>query len=81
MYTGAKRKLEWLTWKWRPDPQLHSLFQQIGLEKHGQELEEEWADEIENRSCPVRGEYFPVQYDFEESHMFTNDWKLFTRWL
>jgi hypothetical protein len=34
---GQTRTLEWMTGYWRPYPELHALFQQIGREQHGEE--------------------------------------------
>ena len=47
---GAKRPTEapllwWKVGKWRPDPELHGLFQQIGGMSLGDDLEEHWEDE------------------------------------
>ncbi|CAN9411096.1 unnamed protein product [Alternaria alternata] len=38
----ATRALTWMVGDWHPDAQLHSLFQQIGREKHGEDLVEHW---------------------------------------
>jgi hypothetical protein len=40
---GPHRQLEWLVGKWRPGQEMHSLFQEIGRAKHGNELEELWT--------------------------------------
>ncbi|USP75704.1 hypothetical protein yc1106_02978 [Curvularia clavata] len=42
IFPGASRRLEWRTAPWRPDPELHRLYQQIGRSKLGDELEEIW---------------------------------------
>jgi hypothetical protein len=39
------RSLNWLFPQWRPSPELHECFRQIGREKHGDELAELWEDE------------------------------------
>ncbi|KAJ4381900.1 hypothetical protein N0V86_003269 [Didymella sp. IMI 355093] len=39
------RKLTWRVSTWRPDDQLHTLFQDIGRQEHGNELVEDWVDE------------------------------------
>jgi hypothetical protein len=38
----ATRALTWMVGDWHPDAQLHSPFQQIGREKHGEDLVEHW---------------------------------------
>ncbi|KAF2786876.1 hypothetical protein K505DRAFT_330045 [Melanomma pulvis-pyrius CBS 109.77] len=42
-FSGA-RQIWWRVGKWRPDPELHDLFQQIGRGKHGEGLEEYWDE-------------------------------------
>jgi hypothetical protein len=37
------RQIWWKVAKWRPHPELHSLFQRIGLGKHGKNLIEYWG--------------------------------------
>jgi hypothetical protein len=39
------RQIEWKVARWRPDPELHNLFQNIGRFEHGEELSEIWTDE------------------------------------
>jgi hypothetical protein len=39
------RLLDWLFPQWRPSPELHERFKQIGREKYGEELVEIWEDE------------------------------------
>ncbi|KAF2180483.1 hypothetical protein K469DRAFT_672349 [Zopfia rhizophila CBS 207.26] len=39
------RQIWWKVAKWRPDPQLHDLFHQIGRQKHGEDLKEYWNDD------------------------------------
>jgi len=39
------RQLWWKVGKWRPDPELHSIFQNVGRREHGEELAEYWTDE------------------------------------
>jgi hypothetical protein len=41
------RCLIWMVSKWRPDAELHSLFQNIGREKHGNDLVEHWYEEYD----------------------------------
>jgi hypothetical protein len=40
------RQLEWTVAQWRPDPQLHNTFQQIGRNEHGDILEESWTEDL-----------------------------------
>ncbi|KAF1962874.1 hypothetical protein CC80DRAFT_521817 [Byssothecium circinans] len=43
---SSNRQIWWMVSKWRPQHKLHSLFQRIGLDKHGEGLDEHWgADE------------------------------------
>jgi len=44
---GSTRQLDWLVGKWRPGKELHSLFQEIGRAKHGDELAESWYQDDE----------------------------------
>ncbi|KAF2870073.1 hypothetical protein BDV95DRAFT_629382 [Massariosphaeria phaeospora] len=47
------RELWWKVGKWRPSPQLHDLFQNIGRREHGEALIEHWHDdEGSQRSVP-----------------------------
>jgi hypothetical protein len=49
--------LWWKVGKWRPDPELHGLFQQIGREPWGDGLQEHWDDDIYEEGLVDR-EYF-----------------------
>jgi hypothetical protein len=40
------RKLTWVVAQWRPDPDLHNVFQQIGRTEYGDELEELWEQDV-----------------------------------
>ncbi|USP75706.1 hypothetical protein yc1106_02980 [Curvularia clavata] len=40
------RRLEWWTLSWRPDPELHNLYRQIGCSRLGEGLEELWTDDL-----------------------------------
>jgi hypothetical protein len=53
------RRIWWKVGKWRPDPELHDLFQQIGRREHGKALEEHWKDER-------HGERLVTRIDFED---------------
>jgi hypothetical protein len=50
-------QLWWKVGKWRPDPELHELFQQIGRTPWGDGLEESWDDECSGQGLVDR-EYF-----------------------
>jgi hypothetical protein len=39
------RQIWWSVGEWRPNPEIHSLFQQIGRQKHGEALKEYWNDD------------------------------------
>jgi hypothetical protein len=67
--SGITRKLEWLTWRWSPDSELGSLFRRIGLEKHGDRLEEFWADEIEDDYFPLRDEFEHRMYSYDLGYL------------
>ncbi|KAF2706353.1 hypothetical protein K504DRAFT_459648 [Pleomassaria siparia CBS 279.74] len=41
---SPSRRLWWRVGKWRPNSALHDLFQNIGREKHGNEVIEKWND-------------------------------------
>ncbi|OAG13768.1 hypothetical protein CC77DRAFT_1036077 [Alternaria alternata] len=49
--------LWWKAGKWRPDPELHELFQQIGRTSWGDGVEEHWEDEYHGDGLVDRG-YF-----------------------
>ncbi|KAF2185759.1 hypothetical protein K469DRAFT_574976 [Zopfia rhizophila CBS 207.26] len=60
------RQLWWMVAQWRPDPELHDLFQRIGRDKHGQELRELWTEDIYGDSLVYRDAMF-------EEFMFFHD--------
>jgi hypothetical protein len=39
------RKIWWKVGKWRPNPEIHNLFQQIGRREHGDAFNEYWDDD------------------------------------
>ncbi|KAF2821353.1 hypothetical protein CC86DRAFT_459023 [Ophiobolus disseminans] len=41
----AARQMWWKVGEWRPNPEIHDLFQKIGRGKHGNTLKEYWEDE------------------------------------
>jgi hypothetical protein len=41
----SARQIQWRVGEWRPNSELHSLFQQIGRQEHGEALTEDWYDE------------------------------------
>lgn len=51
------RQLNWRVGPWRPDPELHALFLEIGEEQHGTILEETWHDDGQEDSL-VSQEWF-----------------------
>jgi hypothetical protein len=51
------RQIWWKVGQWRPNPELHSLFQQIGRCKHGEALKEYWDDDEFGQELGWRG-YF-----------------------
>jgi hypothetical protein len=40
------RELNWVVSQWRPDPELHDVFQQTGRTQHGNELKELWTEDL-----------------------------------
>jgi hypothetical protein len=40
------RRLEWVVADWRPDHELHGVFQNIGRTEHGSDLQEFWTDDV-----------------------------------
>lgn len=48
------RQLWWSVRKWRPDRELHALFQQVGRDKHGEELKEIWTEDFEVKGVVFR---------------------------
>ncbi|KAJ4324519.1 hypothetical protein N0V94_001259 [Neodidymelliopsis sp. IMI 364377] len=54
---GSPRQLTWRVSVWRPDEELHRLFQNIGQKEHGYDLVEDWPDE-QLGSRPVTREFF-----------------------
>ncbi|KAH4072250.1 hypothetical protein HBH70_067080 [Parastagonospora nodorum] len=53
------RQIQWNVGEWRPDTELHGMFQQIGREQHGEALKERWDDD-------KFGQGLVVRWDFEE---------------
>jgi hypothetical protein len=51
------RQLWWKVGKWRPDPELHNLFQKIGRSEHGEDLAEYWDDEWSGDGLVGRDEF------------------------
>jgi hypothetical protein len=62
------RQISWKVAKWRPDPELHELFQQIGRGTCGGELIEHWEDERFGQ-CLVDTEFFEVMLEDQEDNM------------
>jgi hypothetical protein len=56
-YFSSARRILWKVGEWRPDPELHDLFQQIGRREHGEVLEEQWEDEEYGRGLIPRGDF------------------------
>lgn len=54
------RQFWWKVAKWRPDPELHDLFQDIGRQKYGEDYKEYWRDNTYGRGLVDRQafEYF-----------------------
>jgi hypothetical protein len=48
------RQIWWKVGKWRPDPEQHRLFQQIGRGKHGEALTEYWDDDYSGDGLGIR---------------------------
>jgi hypothetical protein len=44
------RQLGWMVKDWRPDPELGSIFQQIGRDEHRGDLRETWAEDVDRMS-------------------------------
>ena len=62
------RQIWWKVAKWRPDLELHSLFQKIGLGKHGKNLIEYWGANDSGEGLNLRewfldweGERWPIE--------------------
>jgi hypothetical protein len=70
--SGTFRTLEWMTAHWRPDPELHALFQQIGREKHGGGVEELWPEDARSFGAAVIGKGFVFLENFKD-WMFGNE--------
>ncbi|KAH7385736.1 hypothetical protein BKA66DRAFT_490929 [Pyrenochaeta sp. MPI-SDFR-AT-0127] len=51
------RQIWWKVGKWRPNPELHDLFHQIGRKEHGEALKEHWDDDKFSQELVWRG-YF-----------------------
>jgi len=60
--------LWWKVGRWRPDPELHEIFQQIGGISAGNDLEEYWEDEIYGEGL-VDDEYFELCVQEEVDHV------------
>lgn len=54
---GPSRQIEWWTSPWRPDPELHHLFQQIGRARLGNALEELWAEDLTEDKITYRSDF------------------------
>lgn len=48
------RQLWWMVPQWRPDPEFHDFFRQIGRDKHGDELKELWKEDLYGDSLVYR---------------------------
>jgi hypothetical protein len=70
--SGTSRTLEWMTAHWRPDPELHALFQQIGREKYGGGVEELWPEDARSFGAAVIGKGFVFLENFKD-WMFGNE--------
>lgn len=51
------RQIWWKVGEWRPSPEIHGLFQQIGRREHGEALREHWDDDKFGQRLVSRG-YF-----------------------
>lgn len=63
------RQLWWKIGQWRPDEELHSALQQIGSQKHGENLKEYWEDDESTQGFSTRyafKEYTPDEIEFRE---------------
>ena len=60
--------LRWKVGKWRPDPELHELFLQIGGSSGGNDLEEHWEDQDYGDRLVDR-EYFEYCVQEEVNHV------------
>ena len=52
---AAFRQMWWYVGRWRPDPELLDLFQQIGRQEHGEQLSVHWGDPFTNPGLVERG--------------------------
>jgi hypothetical protein len=57
------RHIEWKVARWRPDPELHTLFQSIGRSEHGEAMSETWTDEWVGEGLDYRESF---EYDAAE---------------
>ncbi|KAH6848462.1 hypothetical protein BKA58DRAFT_395307 [Alternaria rosae] len=64
---GPHRRLEWSVGNWRPDKELHSLFQEIGRAKHGDELTERWS-----KSYSWAEIWTPYEFEKAAGRMFSD---------
>jgi hypothetical protein len=53
----SARQIWWKVGEWRPDPELHGLFQQIGRREHGEALKEHWEDEKYGKGLVTRDDF------------------------
>jgi len=51
------REIQWNIGDWRPDAELHFMFQQIGREQHGDALKERWDDDEYGEGLVARWEF------------------------
>lgn len=56
-YRCNARQIWWKVGEWRPNPEIHGLFQQIGRQKYGEALKEYWNDDEFGQGLVVRS-YF-----------------------
>jgi hypothetical protein len=59
------RQIEWMVGEWRPNQDLHKLFQQIGCEQHGTDVKEVWTEDVYGAS--------PAAREWADDFMFSND--------
>jgi hypothetical protein len=51
------RQIWWKVGDWRPDPEIHNLFQKIGRQEHGEALKEYWDDDEFGQGLVTRGKF------------------------
>jgi hypothetical protein len=59
---SAFRQMWWYVGRWRPDPELLDLFQQIGFQEHGEQLSVYWGDEFTNPGLVERSDFEDWEY-------------------